>query len=312
MSKIRWVILIAALAVFCYSGFRLFGILNGYREAKNEYASLADSYTTPKYQPEKEDKTEKKKTDSAAASSSAENAADGNEPRAMEFVKEPFNINGPAGDGDKEQMLIENAEVPLEVDWKRLIEANPEIAGWIYVDGVPGINYPVLKGEDNEYYLHHTFGGQYLFAGSIFEDYHNRSDFSDPNTIVYGHNMKDGSMFGKLKNLRDQAAYDADPYFWILTPSGNYRYHIFSVFTTRVDSDTYTLYSQNGPEFLKWEEKMKEQSEVKNDVPLSAHDKTVVLSTCTSDSSMRCVVVGKCVSSARPEKQEATGLTTVK
>ena len=213
---------------------------------------------------------------------------------------------------EEEDLLIEDAKPPLKVDWKQLKAINPDIVGWLYVDAQPNISYPILRGDDNDEYLHTTFRKQYLYAGSIFEETNNNGDFADPNTIVYGHNMKDGSMFGTLKNMNDQEKYDKDPYFWILTPDGNYRYHIYSIFTTGVDSDTYTLYSQNGPEFLQWEEKMQNQSDVKNTVKLSKSDKTVILSTCTSDSSKRCVVIGKCVSSKRPARRQAVGLTVVK
>ncbi len=198
--------------------------------------------------------------------------------------------------------VFEDAEPPLEVDWDELAGINPDIVGWIYVDALPEISYPVLRGEDNDYYLHHTFRKEYLFAGSIFEDYHNEPDFSDPNTIVYGHNMRNGSMFNHLKKLNDQAKYDADPYFWILTPKGNYRYHIYCITTAGVNSDFYLLYKENDREFLEWEQKIQAASDVGNKVELTERDKTVVLSTCTSDSSLRVVVAGKCVSSERPVK----------
>ena len=202
----------------------------------------------------------------------------------------------------KQTEVYEDADPPLQVNWDELKEINPDIVGWIYVDALPNISYPVLKGEDNDYYLHHTFRREYLFSGSIFEDYLNDPDFSDPNTIVYGHNMKDGSMFNALKQLKNQETYDANPYFWILTPKGNYRYHIYCAATAAAGSDVYLLYRDQDEEFLKWEEKMQEMSEVKNQVDFQKTDKTVILSTCTSDSSYRVVVIGKCVSREQPVK----------
>ena len=77
----------------------------------------------------------------------------------------------------------------------------------------------------------------------------------------------------------------------------------FAIFLTPMDSEVYTLFSQNSNEFLRWERRIQAQSEVKNSVPLSRNDKTVILSTCTSDSSKRCVVIGKCVSSKRPVRK---------
>ncbi len=73
--------------------------------------------------------------------------------------------------------------------------------GWIYVEAVPDINYPIVHGKDNETYLHRTYEKNYNFAGTIFVDYENKGDFSDCNTIVYGHNMKNGSMFAQLKKF---------------------------------------------------------------------------------------------------------------
>lgn len=126
--------------------------------------------------------------------------------------------------------LDSNQKVPIDVDWESLLAVNPDIVGWIFAEGVD-ISYPVLQGSDNEYYLKHTLEGDYNFAGSIFMDYQNEPDLSDCNTIIYGHNMKNGSMFGSLKKYSNEDAYAVDPYFWILTPDANYRYEIQSAYT---------------------------------------------------------------------------------
>ncbi|MCH4039317.1 MAG: class B sortase [Eubacteriales bacterium] len=275
-SVLSIVIIIAALCVFCYSGVRLYGILHVYKEAKDEYAGLADSYTKPV--------TDGSASGTSSASSAAASSA----------------ANADAAGADPAVPLIEDAEPPLTVDWTSLGAVNPDIIGWLYVDGEPSISYPICQTTDNNYYLHHTFRKQSLFAGSIFADYHNSPDFTDADTIVYGHNMKNGSMFGMLKFLDDQSAYEKHPYFWILTPGGNYRYHIFSIFHPSVDSEVYTIYPDGGAEFLAWEQDMQKSSEVENSVPLTENDHTVVLSTCTSDASRRCVVIGKCVSTEQP------------
>ena len=277
-SILRTIILIAAIGVFVYSAWNLYKIYHGYHAANVEYAELADSFTS---RPEEEKKEDPGESTPAIA------------PQG-ETHKEP--------DGT----LIEDADPPVAVNWEELRAINPEIVGWIYVDAEPVINYPICQAKDDEYYLHMTFRRDYLFAGSIFEECMNASDFSDVNTIVYGHNMKNGSMFGMLKQLKNQEVYDSAPYFWILTPKGNYRYHIFAAFNTGAESDVYTLISAGGPESLEWEQKMQSRSEVQNSVPLSENDHCVILSTCTSDSSMRCVIIGKCVSSAKPEKTAAS------
>ncbi|MBP3879434.1 MAG: class B sortase [Lachnospiraceae bacterium] len=276
-SILRTIILIAAVCVFVYSAWNLYKIWHGYHAASEEYSDLADSFTTRPEEGVKEEPGE--------SSPSAVPQGEAHE-----------------GSGESGGALIEDAEPPVSVNWEELKAINPEIVGWIYVDAEPGINYPICQTKDNDYYLHRTFRGEYLFAGSIFEECMNASDFSDVNTIVYGHNMKNGSMFGMLKQLKNQDVYDANPYFWILTPKGNYRYHIFAAFDTGAESDVYTLISAGGPEALAWSQKMQSRSEVANSVPLAENDHCVILSTCTSDSSMRCVIIGKCVSSAKPEK----------
>ena len=87
---------------------------------------------------------------------------------------------------------------------------------------------------------------------------------------------------------------------------GNYRYHIYAAFQTAVDSEVYNIFTARGKEFLEWEKRLQAASEVSNSVPLTENDFTVTLSTCTSDSSVRCVVIGKCVSSTKPVKAAKT------
>ena len=116
-------------------------------------------------------------------------------------------------------------KAPMNIDFKSLKSVNDDVVGWIYVGAVPDINYPVVHGEDNETYLHHTYEKNYNFAGTIFVDYENKGDFNDCNTIVYGHNMKNGSMFAQLKKFSSNSdTYEKSKYFWIFTPEKNYRY----------------------------------------------------------------------------------------
>lgn len=90
------------------------------------------------------------------------------------------------------------------IDFAELRKINEDIVAWIQISGI-GVDYPVVQGEDNEYYLHHTFRKEANKAGSIFLDYRNRADFTEQRVIIYGHNMKDGSMFSNLKKYQDNA-----------------------------------------------------------------------------------------------------------
>ena len=116
---------------------------------------------------------------------------------------------------------------------------NPDVIAWIDIPGL-SISYPVVQGTDNAYYLHHLFTGEYNSSGSIFADWHNQPDFADPNTIVYGHNMKNGSMFGTLSHYQDQALWEENPYFYLYVPGKVMEYQIFSCYAGYVGSEAYT------------------------------------------------------------------------
>ena len=212
-------------------------------------------------------------------------------------------------DADSGEVAGPNAQLkpPIEVDFDKLKSVNEDVVGWIYVDALPDISYPIVKGKDNQTYLHQTYEKNYNFAGTIFVDYENSGDFSDCNTLVYGHNMKNGSMFGHLKKFReDDRLYKQDKYFWILTPERNYRYEIISAYTTGVNSDTYTLFKGPGEEFEKYLETIKGYSEIQtDDTDLTIKDRIVTLSTCTGNESTRFVVQGK-----RVDAEDADGAAT--
>lgn len=212
-------------------------------------------------------------------------------------------------DADSGEVAGPNAQLkpPIEVDFDKLKSVNEDVVGWIYVDALPDISYPIVKGKDNQTYLHQTYEKNYNFAGTIFVDYENSGDFSDCNTLVYGHNMKNGSMFGHLKKFRENdKLYKQDKYFWILTPERNYRYEIISAYTTGVNSDTYTLFKGPGEEFEKYLETIKGYSEIQtDDTDLTIKDRIVTLSTCTGNESTRFVVQGK-----RVDAEDADGAAT--
>lgn len=272
-SRAQLIVLLAALAVFIGSGIKLFGILKDYKDSNNEYKEISDQFTQS----------------TGAGDDASEETPESTAPAPAK------------ADEVEESDIIEDAEPPLTVDWASLKSINPDIVGWIYIDGEPSISYPILHTTDNDYYLHRTFKKESKYAGSIFMECSNTSDFADPDTIIYGHNMRNGSMFGLLKFLADK--YDQHPYFWILTPNGNYRYHIFAIFKTEVSSAVYTLFPEQNEDFLSWEKDLQKASAVANDLPLTKHDKTVILSTCTTEKQKRTVVIGKCVSSTKPTRK---------
>ena len=105
------------------------------------------------------------------------------------------------------------------VDFEALQQINPDIVAWLRIPGV--LDYPVVQGTDNSYYLDHTFRKEYNIAGSIFLDARNMADFSDSKNIIYGHNMRNGSMFHVLKNFQNLDFYQANREIWLYLPDGS-------------------------------------------------------------------------------------------
>ncbi len=196
------------------------------------------------------------------------------------------------GDGEK---VMREAECNQTVDFESLWDINPDIKGWIYLEALD-ISYPVVQGETNDDYIYTSVKGTANNGGSIFMDYRNGDDFSDPHTLIYGHNMKDGSMFGKLKKSYDQEfvdEWDAPLCFWIITPEAKYRYDIFSIHTVSATGDAYTLFSGEGEAVAEYINKMARFTGV--ELPQRVYDgkdKVITLSTCTSGDEYRLVVQG--------------------
>lgn len=129
--------------------------------------------------------------------------------------------------------------VPLHINYDELLAVNEDFAAVIHIP-VLDIRYPMVASKDNEDYLHVTFEKQKNFAGCIFLDCNAAKDFSDWNTFVFGHNMKNGSMFGHLKDfLKDETLCDKYPYIWVYTPEKALKYRIFSYYTAYYTSDSY-------------------------------------------------------------------------
>ncbi len=193
-------------------------------------------------------------------------------------------------DGEKDQ--AEQARAPISVDFEELKAINEDIIGWIYYAAID-LSYPVVQGEDDSYYLNHTFEKTYNPAGCVFLEAQNSADLEDPNSILYGHRMKNQSMFGKLSWLTSKELYKEDPYFWILTPEGDRCYKVFSLQVTATGSEVYTLFGGRDYQFMNWIDSMKDLSSVPLEDPTySLTSNVVTLSTCTGDPSTRLVVQG--------------------
>lgn len=169
---------------------------------------------------------------------------------------------------------------PFRVDFDALQAKNPDCVAWIYFENL-GISYPVMQGEDNDYYLTHTFEGQQVTAASIFMDYRNAADFTDDNTFVYGHNMKDKTMFGKLRGYTDKGFYEENPCFYIYKPDYIYRYDIFSCYLGAVEEEElFSLSFDTKEDYQAYLDRIGWKAAYDTGVEVTADDRIVTLMTC--------------------------------
>lgn len=172
-------------------------------------------------------------------------------------------------------------EKVFSVDFVSLQKENPDCIAWIYFPNL-NISYPVMQGRDNDEYLCHTFRGESATAGSIFIDSANAPDFSDENTLVYGHNMKNGSMFGQLKNYEEETFYKKNPGFYIITPEGSSYYSIFSCYLASVEGqeEAFAAFFSTEEEYGQFLDTVKGYSFYDTGINPEAVQNTVTLLTC--------------------------------
>ena len=160
--------------------------------------------------------------------------------RIQESARQAAEMVNFAADGNAGAIDDGNVRALLELDLAALREVNPQVVGWISIPGTP-IDYPVVQGADNEYYLDHAWDGSRSAAGAIFVECQNSSDFSGFNTILYGHRMSDSSMFNSLRHYDSQAYLEEHPAVYIVTERGVQTYEIFSACEVTVTDPVYWL-----------------------------------------------------------------------
>ena len=174
----------------------------------------------------------------------------------------------------------------FQVNFEELLKMNPDTVGWIRFTPEPAqINYPIVQGQDNEKYLKTTFTANENTLGAIFLNVDNLSDYSDKNSIIYGHRMKDGSMFRHLQDYDSKSFWEKNPYFYIYTLDGRkLTYHIYSVGQVEDTSDTYLTSFESEEAYQSFLDMTKEVGMYDTGVEVTTEDTIVTLSTCTSAS----------------------------
>ena len=169
----------------------------------------------------------------------------------------------------------------LSLDLDALRLTNPDVVGWICIPDT-GIDYPVVQGEDNAYYLENTWNREANSAGAIFMEANNSVSMKDFNTIIYGHNMRDRSMFSNLNKYQNRDYLLTHPYAYVLTDNGVYRYNMCASYKASIHSITYAMQ-------IKTERKRSElvnfiinYNQLQNmEIVPSTSDRLLTLSTCS-------------------------------
>lgn len=176
--------------------------------------------------------------------------------------------------------LEERAAFLMDIDLNKLRQTSDRILGWIHIPDSM-VDYPLLMVNDNEEYLYRAWDGTKNNAGSIFLECRNQRDFSDFNTLIYGHHMKNGSMFANITKYRDADYWAEHPYVYIATDDFVRRYTVFSAYEASVTSDTYRLYFEDDTRKQSAIEYYTGSTLVESEIIPTAEDRVLTLSTCT-------------------------------
>lgn len=249
-KMLKLLVLLIAAVVFGFSAYRLFDYISDSRKTQKAVDTLIETGIIDE-KPEAVYEAARKETDSAAGSNGQE----------------------------KELVTL---ELPFTVDFDTLREQNKDIAGWLYCEDT-AINYPVMVSLDNEDYLHHRPDGTYAYGGSLFIDCRNKANLGEFNTVIYGHNMKDGSMFGSLRKYRDESYCREHPLFYYFSPFGNYVLYVVGAFDVMADSYIYEgIRTESEKEQFLYD--LKALSGYSTATECGLNDRYITLSTCTNES----------------------------
>lgn len=187
----------------------------------------------------------------------------------------------------------EDNEEKYVIDFEKLKEKNSDTVAWLKVNET-NIEYPVVKTTNNDYYLSHNFNKEYNLAGWIFADYKNKLDGTDKNLVIYGHNMRDDSMFGSLKKVINEEWYNNEDnrYITLIIENETQIYEVFSVYQIEKE-DYYIQTNFNTEEFNTFAQTIKKRSKKDFNVNISGEDNILTLSTCANNNKYRVVLHAK-------------------
>lgn len=189
------------------------------------------------------------------------------------------------------EKLIEIVDIPDEpiedtsfkIDFDELKQINSDVVGWILIKGT-SVNYPIVQGKNNSYYLNHSYDKKWNGAGSIFMDYNSSSNFMDYNTFIYGHHTRNGTMFGELYNYMNYEFYKDHSIIYIYTPEGNYQAEIFSAYIDSTESNSYNQNYSDLGEYIEYINLVKSKSKYNTNIEINPQvDKIITLYSCSHE-----------------------------
>ena len=242
IEGIRKVIMLVALFTFSYASYELTNIYLDYKEADDAYADVNIML------------------------GGDENSSNGDDEQETD---------------EEGNVVVNNNEgEDWEWDYDSYLRFNSDTKGFIMSEGTP-IQYPIMQGSDNDYYLIHLANNIEHKNGSIFIDYKIDTGLEAKNCVIYGHNMRNGAMFGSLQEYADESYWEEHPYMDVYVGYKHYRYYVFAMYTTPINSDTYTFRFKNDKSFLNYIKQCKNKSIYTPDVgKITKDDKIITLSTC--------------------------------
>ncbi len=244
-------VIIGLAAVMAFSGVQLWRTVRDYRQGEAAYEALTQYITMPEQEkeplPESNRKPERQRTTEAHS-------------------------------GVSEALGLREEDSPA-VDFSALREINPDVVAWIIIDGTE-INYPVVQGETNDQYLRRMFDGTPNHGGSIFLDSRCSPSLTDGHTVIYGHHMKNQTMFSALEQYKQQEFYEAHPRGWLITPQESYRLRFFAGYVTDTGSEAWKIPLEGKEQWLR---EAMAQSCFQCDETVTGPVQIVTLSTCSDD-----------------------------
>lgn len=254
----------ACMAVFIFAVVNLVMIFVEYNKAEETYDNIEEQYVTYEEVPYDEE---------------VEIDEEG------EVIYEPD-----AQEEEKETSKKAYKFSKANVDFAKLQKKNKDVIGWIQFENFY-LSYPIAHDPGNSYYLTHTIDKKENKSGSIYVPVQNNGNFADTNTIIFGHNMKNGTMFGLLGRYKEKAFFELNQTFYIYTPNSEKRYQIFSVYVGDEKGVSYTIFGAKDDAYGKFLEELKKKSMYDTGVSVSKENSIVTLSTCVSEDKAKRLII---------------------